>query len=95
MEDEAAASAREHGMDHMGHKLEIEDQAVPSRGAVDQYPVIVDSDMNTNISIQDATISFALDMASKRCLLCQRELHQFDSHAPASTEKEYWVALLA
>lgn len=44
VEDEATALAHEHSLDASIQVLQSEDQPALSRGSVDQYPVIVDSD---------------------------------------------------
>ncbi|KAK5938494.1 hypothetical protein PMZ80_009465 [Knufia obscura] len=66
VEDEATSLAKEHGSNNLEKTLHSDDQSVPSRGEVDQYPVIVDSDTNTEIPVKEASKSSRNPIFSKR-----------------------------
>ena len=66
VEDEATSLAKEHGLKDVAETLNTTDQLVPSRGDVDQHPVIMDSDTNTEILVKEASSSSRRAFFSKR-----------------------------
>jgi len=66
VEDEAASLAKEHGLNDVAEALNTTEQSVPSRGDVDQYPIIVDSDTNTETPVKEVNNSSKRPFLSKR-----------------------------
>jgi len=66
VEDEATSLAKEYGFKDRTAALDSDDQSVPSRGDVDQLPVIVDSDTNTETPVKEASKSSRKPATSKR-----------------------------
>ncbi|KAJ9662852.1 hypothetical protein H2198_001080 [Neophaeococcomyces mojaviensis] len=66
VEDEEASLAREHLFDSLALVLKTDEQNIPSRGSVDQHPVIEDSDTQEDIPVTEATDHFPVPIEAPK-----------------------------
>ena len=94
VEDESTSLAKEHGLRGLVETVNCDDQSVPSRGEVDQYPVIVDSDTNTEIPVKKASKPSRNPSFSKRTeqpRVSAMFRGETGLHTPPLSDNEAWV----